>query len=121
MIDWYKRFCCGIFYLLKEKAKSDIPFFATFMFTLFLFVLVFFGVDSIIYFLFKTKDIPNRFFVFCLILVFAVPNYLLVFKNKKFLDFYDKKISGSKVILLILLIFISSLSLVLIKGPRVGY
>ena len=120
MLVWYKKFCCGVFYLLKEKAKSDIPFFATFMFTLFLFVLVVFGADSIIYFLLKTNYQLSRYFMYGLVFVFAVPNYLIVFKNKKFLDFYDKKLPHLKVLLLILLIFFLSLSLILIGGVRNG-
>ncbi len=118
MLDRYKKFCCGIFFLLKEKAKSDIPFYATFMFTLFLFVLIVFGADSLIYILLKTKHQLNRFLVFGLIFIVAIPNYLLVFKDRKFLHFYDKKLSHLKVILIILLIFFSSLTSILIGGVR---
>lgn len=118
MLDGYKKFCCGLFSLLKEKAKSDIPFYATFMFTLFLFVLIVFGGDSLIYLLLKSKHQLNRYFMFGLIFIVAIPNYLLVFKDKKFLDFYDKKLSHLKVTLIILLIFFLSLSLILIGGVR---
>lgn len=100
MIEEYKKFCCGVFYLLREKAKSGIPFFATFMFTLFLFVLVVNGIDIIIYLLFKTKYQLGRFFVLCLMVLFAVPNYIFIFKNKKFLAFYDEKLSLYKEIIL---------------------
>ena len=118
MLQFYKKFCCGIFYLLKVKAKSDIPFFATFMFTLFLFVLIVFGVDSLLHLLLKTKHQLSRYLVFSLIFIIAIPNYLFVFKDKLFLDFYDKKFSNLKVIVLILLIFSLSLILVLTGGVR---
>ncbi len=120
MLDGYKKFCCGIFSLLKEKAKSDVPFYATFMFTLFLFVLIVFGTDSLFYLLLKTKYQLNRYLVFGLLFIVAIPNYLLVFKDKKFLDFYDKKFSHLKVTLFILLIFFLTLSLILIGGARVS-
>ena len=120
MLEWYKKFCCGVFYLLKEKAKSDIPFFATFMYTLFLFLLILNGAESLILILFKTSDWLSRYVMYGLLFIFGVPNYLIVFKNKKFLDFYDKKLPHLKVVLLILLIFFSSLSLILIGGVRGG-
>jgi len=118
MLEWYKKFCCGIFSLLKEKAKSDVPFYATFMFTLFLFILIIFGTDSLIYLLLKTKYHLSRYLVFGLVFILAIPNYLLVFKDKKFLDFYDKKLSNLKVVLIILLIFFLSLISILIGGVR---
>jgi hypothetical protein len=118
MLQWYKRFCCGIFYLLKEKAKSDIPFFATFMFTLFLFVLIVYGADSLIAILLKTKYNVSRYLMFGLVFIVAIPNYLVVFKDNKFLDFYDKKLSHLKVIISILLIFVLSLGFVLMGGVR---
>ncbi len=117
MLEWYKKFCCGVFYLLKEKAKSDIPFFATFMFTLFLFILIVHGVDSIVYLFLKIKNIQNKYITYVLVFIFAIPNYLLVFKDKKFLHFYDKKLSYLKTVLAILLIFSICLGLVLIAGP----
>ena len=118
MLKWYKKFCCGLFYLFKEKAKSDIPIYATFMFTLFLFVLIVFGADSLFYLMYDTKYKLSRYLVFGLIGIIAIPNYLFVFKDKKFLSFYEYKLSQQKVIILILLIFCLSLLLILNGGVR---
>ena len=120
MLEWYKKFCCGVYYLLREKAKSDIPFFATFMFTLFLFLLIINGIDSLIFILFNTRDWLSRYVMYGLVFIIAIPNYLFVFKDKKFLDFYEQKPPHLRVVLLILLIFFSSLSLILIGGVRNG-
>ena len=119
MLVWYKKFCCGIFYLLKEKANSDIPLFATFMFTLFLFVLVTFGIESLVYLLFKTEYNLNKYIVYLLVVIIAIPNYLYVFKNSKFLDFYTEKFALPKTIIIVLFIFLCSLILVLQGGVRV--
>lgn len=118
MLNWYKKFCCGIFYSLKEKAKSDVPFYATFMFTLFLFILIVFGIDSIIYLFLKTKYKLSGYFIYSLIITFAIPNYLIVFKNKKFLALYDMRLSYLKVLLIVGVIFFSSLLLILKGGVR---
>lgn len=118
MLEWYKRFCCGLFYFFREKAKSDIPLYATFMFTVFLYILLIFGIDSFIYFLLKSKYNIGRYFMYGLVIIFAVPNFLLVFKNRRFLEYYEDRLSVQKVILLILLIFFSSLTLILIGGRR---
>lgn len=118
MLSLYKQFCCGIYSLLKEKANSDIPIFATYMFTLFLFVLLVFGVDSLIFLVFKTTYQLSREWMYCMVLIFAIPNYFLVFKSSKFLEFYKSRLSHKNVIFLILLIFISSLTLILIGGVR---
>ncbi len=120
MLNWYKKFCCGIFYLLKEKAKSDIPFFATFMFTVFLFVLILNGVESFIYILFKTQDQLSINLVYAYVFIFSIPNYLLVFKGKRFLEFYDNKLPHLRVVVILLLIFLSSLILILMGGVRNG-
>ena len=115
----YKKFCCGIFYLLKEKAKSDIPLFATFMFTLFLFVLLIFGLESLIYLLLKTQYYVSRYLVYLVVAFFAIPNYFFIFKDQKFLELYTEKLAWTKIITIVLLIFVCSLTLVLTAGVRI--
>jgi hypothetical protein len=103
---------------LKDKAKSDIPFFATFMFTLFLFVLLIFGIESIVHFLLKTTFILSRYLVYLLVVVFAIPNYFYVFKDNKVLEYFDHKLSAFKTTAIILLIFVGSLVSILLGGVR---
>jgi hypothetical protein len=119
MLVWYIKFCCGIFYLLRDSAKSDIPYFATFMFTLFLFVLSMSGIESLIYLLFKTKDYLSKFLMYGIVVMFAAPNYFYVFKDGKFLKYYHKKLPSSYVLAIVILIFVGSLVLILQAGPRV--
>jgi len=118
MLVGYKKFCCGIFYLLKDKAKSNIPFFATFMFTLFLFVLLIFGIDSLIYLLFKTTYYLSKFLMYGLVIIFAVPNYFYVFKDEKFLEYYHKRLPSLYVLAIVVFIFVGSLVLILQGGVR---
>lgn len=118
MLEWYKKFCCGVYYLIKEKAKSDIPIFATYMFTLFLFLLTINGIDSLVFILFKTRDWLSKYVMYSIVFIIAIPNYFFVFKDKKFLEIYEKKLPHIKVVLLILLVFFSSLSLILLGGVR---
>lgn len=120
MLYLYKRFCCGLFYFFKEKVKSDIPFFASYMFTLFLLVLLIYGLDSIIYLLIKTNYELTKYHVYGIVSVFAIFNYFMVFKNKSFLALYDNRLPLLKVLILISVIFISCLSLILIAGVRNG-
>ena len=120
MLDLYKRFCCGLFYFFKEKIKSDIPFFASYMFILFLLVLVVYGLDSMIYLLVQANYELTKYHVYGIVSLFAIFNYFMVFKNKSFLKFYDNRLSLLKVLVLISMIFISCLSLILIAGVRNG-
>jgi Mn2+/Fe2+ NRAMP family transporter len=90
------------------------------MFTLFLFVLVVYGADSIFYLLLKTKQQLSRYLMYCLVFIFSIPNYFFVFKDKIFLDCYDQKIPQFKLVQLILFIFILNLILILIGGIRDG-
>lgn len=120
MLYLYKRFCCGLFYFFKEKVKSDIPFFASYMFTLFLLVLVVYGLDSIIYLLIESNYKLTKYHVYGIVSVFAIFNYFMVFKNEAFLKFYDNRLPLLKVLILISVIFISCLGLILIAGVRNG-
>ncbi len=117
-MKYYKRLCCGIFYLLKEKAKSDIPLFSSFMFTVFLFILVLHSVESVFYLLLKYKFKFDKSLVWCMCIIFAIFNYSFVFRNKLFLDLYDVRISNTSTIIVISGIFISSLTFVLLGGIR---
>ena len=120
MVKYYKRFCCGIFYLLKEKAKSDIPLYASFMFTIFLFVLVLYGIESLFYLLLKYNFKIDKYLAYCICFIFAILNYFLVFKDKEFLKFYDVRISTIRTVILVLVIFISNLAFILLGGVRLG-
>jgi hypothetical protein len=114
----YKRFCCGIYYLLRDRARSTIPVFATFMFTLFLFMLVLHGIDSLIYLLFNTPYIFNKYVVYVLLAIISIPNYLFVFRNKMFLEHYREKTPSIFVILIVIAIFAGSIFLITQAGPR---
>lgn len=116
MFLWYMKLCGGIYCLLKDKAKSDIPYFGTYMFTLFLFELIMFIVDSILSLALKEKSVFSHLILYVFLIIFALVNYVYVFKNKTFMKYYDKKAAFSSVILIIFFIFISSMALVLIVG-----
>lgn len=105
---------------MKNKFKSDIPIFATFMFTLFLFVLFVFGIESIAYLLFKRSYKIDKYLMYLLVSIFALPNYLCVFKNRKFLFFFDRKLTNVVVILYSLSIFFISIIFILLGGTRVN-
>ena len=104
MINWYKRFCCGIYYFLKEKTKSTVPTYATFMFTLFLSIFLVYGADRFISVIFKTDFKISKFIMYGLLIIIGIPNYIYIFKDDKFLSFYNEKISNLNVISIILII-----------------
>ncbi len=118
MLEWYKKFCYGLFYLFRDKIKSDVPYYATFMFTLFLFVSFIFGCESLIYILLKKGYQLNKFLVYGSVIIFAIPNYLIVFKNKDDFEKADKKLSYLTVTIISIFILVASLILVLLGGVR---
>lgn len=113
----YKKFCCGVYYLLRDKAKSDIPFFATFMLTLFLVQLSFYGINSLYRILFDDSLQLNGYMGYSVSLIFGVPNYFFVFRNKKFMEYYKQKMPSIYVIAIVVFVFTMSLFLILQAGP----
>ena len=120
MVKYYKRFCCGIFYLLKEKAKSDIPLFASFMFTVFLFVLILYGIESLFYLLLKYNFKIDKYLAYCICIIFGFLNYFFVFQDKELLKFYHVRTTTIRTVILVSVIFISNLAFVLLGGVRLG-
>lgn len=119
MLFWYRKFCCGIYDLLKEKAKSDIPALSTFVFTIFLFLMILFGLDSIIHYFFEKVFLRNKKTIYLLVLFFSIPNYLFVFRKDMFLKYYEFRVSIVKTISIVFSIILFCLILVLLDGPRI--
>jgi hypothetical protein len=118
MLKLYKRFCCGLFYL-QSKVNPDVPVIMTFFATLLLFVLLVNGIDSVIFLLFKTPYFFNDPIVrYSIIVLAGIINYFLVFKDKKFLDYYRDKLPSALTLLIVVVIFGGSLALILLTGPR---
>jgi hypothetical protein len=113
----YKIFCCGIFHLLRDRAGSSIPQFATFMFTLFLVQLSFYGLTGLYRIITGVTFFNSGYMGYCFSLIFGIPNYLFVFRNSKFMDHYHVRMHSLAVISVIAFVFIVSLSLIIIAGP----
>ena len=103
---------------MRDKANSDIPVFATFMFTLFMLMLLFYGIDSLIYLLFGTPYFLNKYIMYAILVIIAIPNYLFFFRNEKFLACYRERMPSLYVILIVFILFAGSLFLILQAGPR---
>jgi hypothetical protein len=114
----YKKLCCGIFYLLRDKARSDIPIFATFVFILLLVQMSFYALESLFEIIFRKNFVLNGYVGYVISLIFAIPNYFFVFRNNKFLDYYHQKLPSIYTILIIVVVFGGSLALILLAGPR---
>src|ERR1700742_2149536 len=101
MLAAYKKFCCGIFYLLRDKARSDIPFFATFMFTLLLFQLLVYCIQSLYRIFIDTSFSYNAYEGLLISFIFGIPNYFFVFRNEKFMEYYKGRMRSRYVLLII--------------------
>lgn len=88
------------------------------MFTVFLFMLLFYGIDSICYLLFKTPYLFEEVWMFIILGIFGAFNYFLVFKDQKFLDYQCKPLHPVLTVGIVVLIFGGSLALILYAGPR---
>ncbi len=90
MLSFYHKFCCGLFYLLKNTFHSDIPFFATYMATNVLFFFYFIIFDKILSILFSTSysDNPSSYLI---VGFFYLINYYFIFKDKRFLNSSNSK------------------------------
>jgi hypothetical protein len=109
---FYKRFCCTLYLFLRNVGRSSIPVFATFMATLFLVQLLFYGIDSLF------KIYTDGYVGYFVSLLFGIPNYFLVFKDSKFLDYETKPLHPLLTLGIVVLIFGGSLALILYAGPR---
>lgn len=115
---FYKRFCCTLYFFLQNVGRSTIPVFATFMLTLFLFILLFYGVDTICFLLFDTPYIFEENYMYIITALFGVPNYFFIFKDSKFLDYQSKSLHPLLTLSIVVFIFVGSLAVILYAGPR---
>jgi hypothetical protein len=115
---FYKRFCCTLYLFLRNVGRSTIPVFATFMLTLFLFMLFFYGLDTLCFLFFDTPYIFEEYYMYIVLALFGIPNYFLVFKDSKFLDYETKPLHPLLTLGIVVLIFGGSLALILYAGPR---
>ena len=91
----------------------------TFLATLFLFVLLIYGIDSLVFLLFKTPYIFGSSYIrYSIIVLAGILNYLLVFRKEKFLEYYRMKMPSVFVIAIVVIVFAGSLALILYVGPR---
>lgn len=114
----YKKFCCSLYIFLRDHARSDIPLFATYMFTVFLFILLAHAIDSLCFLFFKTPYVLKEWVVYLLSGVFGLFNYFLVFKNRSFLKYEHDRLHPVLMFFIVVLIFGGSLGLILCAGPR---
>lgn len=115
---FYKRFCCTLYFFLKNVGHSTIPVFATYMLTLFLFMLLFYGLDTFCFLLFDTPYIFEEYLMYIITVLFGIPNYFFVFKDSKFLEYQSKPLHPLLTLAIVVLIFSGSLALILYAGPR---
>lgn len=115
---FYKRFCCTLYLFLRNVGRSTIPIFATFMATVFLFMLLFYGLDTLCFLLFGTPYIFEEYYMYALLVLFGILNYFLVFKDSKFLAYQFKPLHPLLTLGIVVLIFGGSLALILYAGPR---
>lgn len=115
---FYKRFCCSI-YLWQSRINSDVPIIMTYLATLFLFMLLINGIDTVIFFIFKSPYLFNESWVrYSILLIIAILNYFLIFKDSKFLKYQTKPLHPLLTLGIVVLIFGGSLALILYAGPR---
>ncbi|WP_129022114.1 hypothetical protein [Edaphocola flava] len=88
------------------------------MFTLFLFTLLFYGVDSICFLLFNTPYYFGKWEMYAILGFVGIVNYLLSFKNDKFLHYRNQQLHPLLTTMIIVIIFGGSLVLILYAGPR---
>lgn len=117
MIRQYKRFCCAFYDFQQRIGNADIAAFATFMFTVFLFEILMFGIDSLFHLLIKTPFYFNNISALIIASIFGFINYIFLFRNKKFLKYKDDPMSKLQMLIIVILIFGGSLALILIAGP----
>ena len=89
------------------------------MFTLFLFVLIIYGIDSLLYIFSITKTYLNKYYGYLLTAMFAIPNHFYIFKDKKFLVYSNEKLPTLRIIIIVLSIFVCSIMLVIQTGPKI--
>lgn len=115
---FYKRFCCTLYFFLRNVGRSTTPVFATFMLTLFLFMLFFYGLDTLCFLLFDTPYIFEEYYMYAILALFGIPNYFFVFKDSKFLKYQSMPLHPLLTLGIVVLIFGGSLALILYAGPR---
>ncbi|MET0637846.1 MAG: hypothetical protein ABWZ25_17580 [Chitinophagaceae bacterium] len=121
MLAAYNKFCCGIYFLFRDYTGSDVPFFATFTFTLFLVMLSFYGVENL-YEILTTEPLTSTRWVGLFVsLIFGIPNYFFVFRDEKFLNYSREKVHPILVVVIVVVIAAFFLTTMGIKGPRIPY
>lgn len=118
MLKEYKKFCCAFYKFQQKIGNADIATFSTFMFTIFLFELILFAADSLVYLLFKTPYYLQSRNAFIIAAIFCIPNYLLVFRKKRFLEYENRTMTNFQLLAIVVLTFGISLGLILYTGPR---
>ncbi|ANI90302.1 hypothetical protein A9P82_13970 [Arachidicoccus ginsenosidimutans] len=88
------------------------------MFILFLFVLLFYGLDALLFLIFKTPYIFTEHIMYLIVGIFGILNYILVFKNNEFLQYTSKRLNPILTFIVIIAIFAGGLGLILYVGPR---
>jgi hypothetical protein len=117
-MNLYKRFCCALYYFFRDIVRSSIPIFATFMFTLFLFTFLFYGIDTVIYLFFKTPYFFENVEMYATLILFGIFNYIFVFKNRELFEYPSKPLHPLLTIIIVTLIFGCSLAVIFYAGPR---
>lgn len=117
MLNFYKRFVCGV-YAIQSSMHHDIPMFMTFAGVIFLNLLVLMGVDSLVFILFNiARPLGNKLNMGLVLTLMGVVNYIFVFKEEQFMKYYARRIPVPVTWLIIVLVFLFGMILTTVAGP----